>query len=146
MVRGNLRVGPRTGAGNGRERAKEMTEQENWKSTDTDDAIAIANDEWQEVEAEVQIVVETEGDGWIGRYMGMDPRNANGIIQAHWTNVEFLTGEYLAKSAFANVTRDLENKLKKVPVKSLTRVQWVSSMDTGHESGNPMRVFRVQWK
>jgi hypothetical protein len=120
-----------------------MTEQENWQ--ETEEAIPTA-DEWREVEAEVQIVLEDEGEGWVGRFMGMDPRNANGIIQGHWTHVEYLNGYYLADSAFANITRDLETKLKKVPVKALTRIQWVSSMDTGHESGTKMRVFRVQWK
>jgi hypothetical protein len=120
-----------------------MTENAEWQNAENDTAIA---EEWREVESEVQIKVEVIGDGWIGRFMGMDPRNDNGIIQAHFTNVTYLDGAYIADSAFTNVTRDLEQKLKKVPVKSMTRIQWTSSLDTGHVSGTPMRVFTVQWK
>lgn len=100
--------------------------------------------EWREVEAEVQLKLEVEGDGWAGRYMGMDPRNDSGIIQAHFTSVTFLNGDPIADSAFTNASRDLERKLAMIPVKSMTRIQWVSSMDTGQVT--PMRVFRVQWK
>ena len=87
-----------------------------------------------------------EGDGFVGRYMGMDPPNASGIIQAHFTNVTDLHGDTIADACFLNTTRDLQNKLKKVPVKSMVRALWESSLDTGHESGTKMRVFRVQWK
>jgi hypothetical protein len=120
-----------------------MTDTENWQ--DTENAAPDA-DEWQEIDAEAKIILEEEGDGWQGRFMGMDPRNENGIIQAHFTNVIYLSGEELAPAAFINATHDLEQKLKKVPVKSMVRAQWVSSLDTGHESGTKMRVFRVQWK
>jgi hypothetical protein len=121
-----------------------MTDQETWNEAPA--TPEWQEDEWREVEAESQIVLEVEGDGFQGRFMGMDPRNANGIIQGHWTSVTTLDHEHISDTAFMNVTRDLENKLKKVPVKAFTRIQWVSSMDTGHESGNKMRVFKVQWR
>jgi hypothetical protein len=120
-----------------------MTEQSEWQDTEND---APFEDEWQEVESEVMIKFETQGDGFMARYLGMDPRNANGIIQAHFTNVSDLEAVFIADTAFLNVTRDLENKLRKVPVKSMVRVQWTDSMDTGHESGTPMRVFTVRHK
>lgn len=120
-----------------------MTDQENWN--DADNATPDES-EWQEVEAEVQIKLEVIGDGFAGRFMGMDPRNASGIIQAHFTNATFLNGAEIAPTAFTNATKDLESKLSKVPVKSMVRIQWVSELDTGHESGNKMRVFKVQWK
>lgn len=120
-----------------------MTEDTKWN--DTGDAIG-DTDEWREVEAEAKIIVEQEGDGWQGRYMGMDDPNGNGILQAHFTGVTFLNGTDIAERAFVNATRDLQSKLQKVPVKSYTRIQWVSSMNTGHESGTPMRIFKVQWK
>jgi len=119
-----------------------MTETGEWKDATT----AGANDEWQDVDAEFQIILEMEGEGFIGRYLGMDPPNANGIVQSHWTTVLDLAGESIADDAFYNTPTDLRNKLKKVPTKAIVRVQWESSMDTGHESGNKMRVFKVQWK
>lgn len=122
------------------------TENDSGWTDATDAALANANDEWRDVEAEAQIILEVEGDGFVGRFMGMDPPNANGIIQAHFTNVTDLHGEAIGGSCFLNTTRDLQNKLKKVPVKAMTRCLWESSLDTGHESGTPMRVFRVQWK
>ena len=130
-----------------KERPKEMTDktESEWQ-TATEGHAANSADEWREVEAEPQIVLEMEGEGFTGRYMGMDPMNASGIIQAHWTNVDDLNGAPFADAAFMNLTRDLINKLRKVPVKSYTRIVWESSMDTGHESGNKMRVFKVQWK
>lgn len=107
---------------------------------------AAANDEWQTVDAEVKIVIENIGDGWIGRFMGMDDPNNNGILQAHFTSVTYLNGGDLAPQAFTNASTDLRNKLKNVPVKAIVRAEWVSEMDTGHESGNKMRVFDVKWR
>lgn len=112
----------------------------------TNGAEANANDEWQEVEAEQQIAVEFEGDGFVARLMEIDPPNANGIIQSHWSDVYNLNNEWMLGSAFFNLTRDLVNKLKKVPPKSIVRIQWTSSLNTGHSSGTPMRVYDVRWK
>ena len=120
-----------------------MTSETEWKDSTN---VESATDEWQEVDAEFQIILEMEGEGFIGRYLGMDPPNANGIVQSHWTTVLDLAGESIADDAFYNTPTDLRNKLKKVPTKAIVRVQWESSMDTGHESGNKMRVFKVQWK
>lgn len=120
-----------------------MTTESEW--TDTSEGAA-ANDEWSEVESEAQIVIEVISDGFIGRYMGMDPPNANGIIQAHFNAVLDLQGESIADSAFINATTDLRNKLAKVPSKAIVRAEWVSELDTGHESGNKMRVWNVKWK
>lgn len=120
-----------------------MAKEEGWNDATEG---ADANGEWgAEVEAEVKIALENEGDGFIGRYMGMDDPG-NGIWQAHLTNVTYLNGADIAPSAFTNATTDLKNKLAKVPVKSMVRVEWTSSMDTGHESGTKMRIFKVQWK
>jgi hypothetical protein len=108
---------------------------------------AAANaDGWEEVAAELQIVLETEGEGFIGRFQGMDSANANGIVQAHFTSVSDLDSNPVGDLCFINATRDLQNKLSRVPIKSLVRAEWVSSLDTGHESGTKMRVFKVQWK
>ena len=107
---------------------------------------AAANEEWREVESEDQIVMETVGDGFTGRLIRIDPPNANGIVQGHWTNVEALNGEPIGEACFMNITRDLQNKLRRVPIKAFTRIQWVDNLDTGHESGQKMRVFKVQWR
>ena len=97
----------------------------------------------QEVEAEVQIVLETEGDGFTGRLLEVDAPNRNGIVQAHIEKVYALTGEFIG-DAFINAGRDLERKLRKVPANSEIRVQWTTSMDTGQKT--PMRVYTVQWR
>ena len=76
----------------------------------------------------------------------MDTAGESGIKQIHITNAEYLTGETFAAAAFVNATRDLEQKFAKIPVKSMVRVEWTSTMDTGHVSGTPMRIFKVQWK
>lgn len=104
-----------------------------------------ANDEWgNEVESEAQIVLETEGEGFIATFVEMDKPNANGIIQAHLEKVYDLNEDWLGDSMFINATRDLERKLRKIPNGSQIRVQWVSSLNTGQKT--PMRVYKVQWR
>lgn len=103
-------------------------------------------DEWREVDAEVQIKFEVIGDGFIGRFTGMDPVNANGITQAHFVNVTDLNGLDIAERAFLNLTRDQINKYRVIPEKSMVRDTWTDNMDTGHSSGNKMQVHKVQWK
>lgn len=125
-------------------KAKEMTD--GWTEATTQTTSNVVTDEWQEVEAEQQIVIEQIGDGFIGKLMGIDPPNSSGIIQAHWTMVTDLQANYLLDSAFLNLTRDLINKLKKVPTKAMVRVEWTQNLNTGHESGTPMRVYDVRWK
>lgn len=100
--------------------------------------------EWgDEVAAESQIVLETEGEGFTATFLEMDKPNANGIVQAHFSDTWTLDGQEVGDT-FINVGRDLQNKLKKVPQKSQVRIQWVSSMNTGQKT--PMRVFKVQWR
>lgn len=102
-------------------------------------------EQWgQEVEAESQIVLEAEGEGFIATFLGMDPANANGIIQAHLEKVSDLNEQWLGDAMFINAGRDLERKLRAIPNGSQIRVQWKSSMNTGQKS--PMRVFSVQWR
>lgn len=119
------------------------TKENEWTESTT---AANPDDGWTEVDAEAKIVIEVIGDGFTGRYMGMEQLPDSGIKQVHITNAEFLDGTPLADKAFVNATRDLENKLRNIPIKSMIRVQWISEMDTGHESGTKMRVFKVQWK
>jgi hypothetical protein len=108
------------------------------------EATSDTTEEWgNEVESEVMIQLETEGEGFTGRFLEMEPPNRNGITQAHFSNVTTLTGEVIG-DAFINVGRDLERKLTKVPDKAQVRIQWVSSMDTGQKT--PMRVYKVQWR
>ena len=116
---------------------KDDTTEATWRESE--------DSEWgHEVESESQIVMEMEGDGFIATFTEMDPANANGITQAHFTNVSTLTEEYLGDAMFMNAGRDLERKLKSVPKGSQVRIQWVSSMNTGQKS--PMRVYKVQWR
>lgn len=106
---------------------------------------AAANEEWgTEVESESQIVLETEGDGFIATYTEMEPPNRNGITQAHFENIYTLGGDYLGASMFLNAGRDLGRKLKSVPNGRQVRIQWTSSIDTGQNT--PMRVYKVQWR
>ena len=121
-----------------------MTENKSWN--DATNGAAANEDGWHDVEAEDQIIVETEGEGFTARYMGMDPPNANGIVQGHFTGVYTLDDDPFSERAFMNLTTDLRNKLKNVPIRSQVRCQWKSSMDTGHESGTKMRVWNVQWR
>lgn len=114
-----------------------------WKEATDETTSAVDDNGWSEVQAEVQIVVEKEGDGWTGTLIELEPPNRNGITQAHFENAESLTGEWIGDS-FVNAGRDLERKLSKVPAKSFVRVEWVSSMDTGQKT--PMRVYKVQWR
>ena len=110
----------------------------------TNGAAANAADEgWATVEEEVQIALENEGDGFIGAYVEMDVTQS-GIVQAHFTNVYDLNGNFIAGRAFVNSTRDLTGKLKTVPQKRQVRAVWISSLNTGQPL--PMRVFSVQWR
>lgn len=102
-----------------------------------------ADGDWKEASGENQIVLENEGEGWTGVYMGMDSAGTSGMVQAHFLNARSLDGDDIG-DAFINAGRDLQNKLRNVPVKSQVKCQWVSSMDTGQKL--PMRVFRVLYK
>lgn len=127
-----------------RERVNEMASTEKEWTDTTNGAAANASSDWgNTVEAESQIVLETEGEGFIGTYLEMESTQA-GIVQVHLEDVTDLNGTALGEAMFINATRDLINKLKKVPVKSQIRVEWVSSMDTGQKT--PMRVYAVQWR
>lgn len=121
--------------------ATEKTEKE-WKEEHGE--APTESEGWgQEVAAESQISLEMEGEGFIARFLGMDPANANGIVQGHFSEAESLDGIYIG-DAFMNIGRDLIRKLSKVPVKREVRIQWVSSMQTGQAT--PMRVYSVQWR
>lgn len=121
-----------------------MTDNDQWN--DAQDSTAPDSDEWNDVAGEVQMNVEAINDGFTGRLIAIDPPNANGIIQAHFTDVNDINSALYLEAAFMNLTRDLVNKLRKVPLKSMVRIQWVSVLNTGHESGTPMRVFDVKWR
>jgi hypothetical protein len=129
-------------------RPKSSEERDNAMADKTESATwtdAEASGQWgTEVESETQIVLEAEGDGFTAHFTGMDPRNASGIIQAHFEKGYSLNGEYLGDSLFLNATRDLERKLAKVPNGRETRIKWVGSLDTGQPT--PMRVFSVQYR
>jgi hypothetical protein len=101
-------------------------------------------DEWATVDAEQQIALEREGEGIIARLVEIDPPNNNGIVQGHFDNVTDLNGTVLAGDYFMNLSRDLQQKLSKVPLKSTVRLEWTSSMPTGQKT--PMRVFDVKWR
>lgn len=109
---------------------------------------AAANSEWgTEVESESQIILETEGEGFIATFLEMDKPNANGIIQVHVEKVYDLNEQWLGDAMFINATRDLVNKLKKVPSGAQIRVEWTSSMRTSNDPKmSPMRVYRLQWR
>lgn len=109
----------------------------------TNGAAANAEDWGQTVDAESQVVLEGEGDGFIATFVEMDKTNS-GITQAHLEDVYDLNEQYAGKYMFINATRDLERKLKSVPPKAQIRVQWVSSQDTGQK--DPMRIYTVQWR
>jgi len=113
-----------------------------WQETE---AGAAANESgWGEtVDAESQVVLEGEGDGFIATYVDMDSTQS-GIKQLHLEDVYDLRDQYAGKYMFFNVTRDLEQKLKRIPPKSQIRVEWVSSLPTGQK--DPMRVYSVQWR
>lgn len=120
-----------------------MTDTDQWNETPDS---AIQEDEWKEIEDEVQIKFEVIGDGFIGRLISMDPPNANGIIQAHLVNVADLAGNHLADRAFLNLTKNQYNKYRVIPMKAMVRDEWTGNLDTGHSSGVPMQVHNVKWK
>lgn len=97
----------------------------------------------QTIDAESQVVLSGEGDGFIATYLEMD-ETSTGIKQLHLEDVYDLNDQYAGKYLFMNATRDLERKFKSIPAKAQVRVQWVSSQDTGQK--DPMRIFNVQWR
>lgn len=102
-----------------------------------------SDDGWTEATGESQIVLENENEGWTGTYTGMDSTGTSGMVQAHFTNAKDLDGNDIG-DAFINAGRDLQNKLRNVPVKSFVKCQWIDSLDTGQKL--PMRVFKVLYK
>ena len=97
-------------------------------STRTDDS------GWNDVDEEQQMVFDTVGDVFIGKYDSKDM--AGKIPQGHFSND---AGNY-----FSNLGHDLNRKLSKVPFGSLVRIELVDRMDTGQAT--PMNVFKVQYK
>jgi hypothetical protein len=96
-------------------------------------------DEWNEVSGESQIKLENEGEGWIGTFDGMS-NETSGMVQAHFLSAKDLEGNEIG-DCFIVAGKDLQNKLRNVPAKTLVKCQWVDSMDTGQKL--PMRVFKV---
>lgn len=119
--------------------ATQTNSEDGW-TEESEGANANSPEQWDEVESESQIVMEREGDAFTGRLLGIDPPMQSGIIQAHFDNVvDSPPGDY-----FMNLTKDLVNKLKKVPEKATVRIKWESSLNTGQIT--PMRVYKVLWK
>jgi hypothetical protein len=104
---------------------------------DQDNFQTVSNDDdWNNVDAESQIVFDTHGDEFIGRYVGMDAPTPKGIVQAHF--------EKDGTSYFVNAGHDLRQKLAKVPARSLVRIRYTDDLNTGQQT--PMRVFDVAHK
>lgn len=120
-----------------------MTTEKTWNES-TNGAVANSGDWGTEIEAESQIVLEQVGEGFIGILGEIDRPTQNGIVQIHLSDVSDLAGNFLGENMFINGTRDLVNKLKRVPRNSQVRCQWADSMDTGQST--PMRVFSVQYR
>ena len=102
----------------------------NPKTTATDD------DGWEDVPAEVQVVFDTIGDVFTGRFEGWTESAGKGIPQAHFTNDE---GQF-----FVNCGWSLKQQLRDVKKGTLCRLTYMDSRDTGNAS--PMMIFRVQTK
>lgn len=118
-----------------------MTEEATpWKDAESDNTNVPSDEQWNEVESEQQLVMDKEGDFFIGTFLGMDPPLSTGIVQGHFTDIQ----EWPEGAYFMNLPRDLEQKLKKVPERSTVRIEWISSLNTGQKS--KMRVFKVQWR
>jgi hypothetical protein len=114
-----------------------------WTDATNGAAANATEDGWNAVEDEAQIALDNEGDGFVGNYVSMDTVQS-GMVQAHFEDVYDLNGNFIAKRAFINSTRDLTGKLKTVPQRRQVKAVWVSSMNTGQPL--PMRVFSVQWR
>lgn len=98
------------------------------------------DDDWDEVSAESQIVFDTRGDQFIGRFMGMDNLGSSNIYQAHFEGY----GKDAGENYFTNAGYDLRKKLEKVPPKTLVRITYIDDKDTGQ--AQPMRVYKVDQK
>lgn len=92
-----------------------------------------ADDGWQDVVTESQLVFDTDGDEFTGIFNGWSETD-NGIPQAHFTNAE---GEY-----FTNCGWSLKMQLKAVKKGNEVRIRRTGTQDTGQPS--PMILFRVQ--
>jgi hypothetical protein len=116
---------------------------ETWTEA-TNGAAANSGNDWNVVSDEVQIVLESVGEGFIGTYVRMDTVGANQMTQLHFENVTDLNGNAIADRAFINGSRDLVNKIRTVPFRRQVRAEWTSELPTGQIT--PMRVFSVQWR
>lgn len=95
------------------------------------------DDGFTEVTGESQLVFDTIGDEWTGRFMGLDQIGSKGMWQAHFDGIGELAGE----SYFTNAGYDLRKKLEKIPAKYIVKLRYDSDLPTGQDK--PMKVFRV---
>ena len=98
------------------------------------------SDTWTEVTSESQLVFDTIGDEWVGRFTGLDQIGSRGMWQAHFDGI----GENAGESYFTNAGYDLRKKLEKIPVKSIVKMRYDADQDTGQDK--PMKVFKVWHK
>lgn len=98
--------------------------------------VAAEDDGWEDVPTETQMVFDTDGDRFEGRFAGWT-ESAKGIPQAHFTDA--------ANAAFfVNCGWSLKSQLKPIKVGTMVRITRTGTQDTGQES--PMVLFRVQTK
>lgn len=100
---------------------------------------AITDEAFDETPAENQIIFDTDGDTFTGRFVGWSESEGRGIPQAHFEDQE--GGRY-----FVNCGWSLKNGLKPVPANGtrLVRMTRTGSQNTGQKSD--MVLFRVQSK
>jgi hypothetical protein len=95
-------------------------------------------DEWgEEIKAESQVKLDTIGDVFTGRFLGMDSL-PSGIVQAHFNG----TREFNGEDYFINAGFDLRKKLSQVTVGSETRIELTEFRDVGQ--AKPMSIHKVQ--
>jgi hypothetical protein len=121
----------------------DQTRKEKEKKMASEKAEAMVDDGFVTVsdgqaEQETKIVIDTLGDSFTGKYLGMrDIPTANGSYQ----QARFeLDGDIY----FVNANYSLRDGLSKVRTGTVTRFTWTDELDTGQEM--PMRIFKVETK
>ena len=100
--------------------------------------------EWRTVSAgaeeeENKLVFDTIGDEFIGTYLGNRTIEPRDVTESSYQQARFRGEDNLVY--FTNLNYSLRQGLKDVRVGKLTRITFVSELDTGQAS--PMKQFRV---
>lgn len=95
------------------------------------------DEEWEDVVTEIQVIMDSDGDEFVGKLLGWSATEGKNIPQAHFEGRD-------GKTYFINCGWSLKQQLKPVKTGTWCKLTRTGTQDTGQDT--PMVLFRVQTK